>query len=140
VPEVVPEPDRLGEVLVQAQRAGHRPRDLRHLDRVRQARAEVVALGGDEDLRLVLEAAERLGVHDPVAVALQRRAQAAVGLLSGAARRVRARRQGREHLVLPRGAALGERRGHGARVRVRVAHGSNDRWMNSPMPAYPARS
>ena len=54
--------------------------DLRDLQRVGQPRAVVVALGRDEDLRLVLQAAERLGVHDPVAVALQRRAQPAVGL------------------------------------------------------------
>jgi hypothetical protein len=32
-----------------------------------------------EDLRLVLEAPERLGVDDPVTVALERRANGAVG-------------------------------------------------------------
>jgi hypothetical protein len=80
VAEVVPEADRLREVLVERQRPRHRARDLRDLERVRQPRAEVVALGRDEDLRLVHEPAERLGVDDPVAVALQRRAQPAVGL------------------------------------------------------------
>ena len=53
-------------------------RDLRDLERVRQPRAVVVALGRDEDLRLVLEAPEGLAVHDPADVALQRRAQPAV--------------------------------------------------------------
>ena len=85
VAEVVAEPDRLGEVLVERQRPRDRPRDLRDLERVRQPRAVVVALGRDEDLRLVLQAPERLAVHDPVAVALQRRAQRAVGLVDARA-------------------------------------------------------
>ena len=72
--------DRLGQRLVQAQRGGQRARDLRDLERVRQARDEVVALGVDEDLRLVLQPAERLGVEDAVAVALERGAEL-VGLL-----------------------------------------------------------
>ena len=82
VAEVVAEPDRLGEVLVEPERARDGARDLRDLERVRHARAVVIALGRDEDLRLVLQAPERLAVHDPVAVALQRRAQRAVGLLA----------------------------------------------------------
>ena len=69
VPEVVAEGDRLGQVLVEAQRAGDAARDLRHLDRVGQARPEVVALVRDEDLRLVLEPAEGARVDDAVAVA-----------------------------------------------------------------------
>ena len=71
VPDVVAEGDSLGEVLVEAQGAGDRASHLRHLERVREARDEVVLLGGDEDLRLVLEAAEGLGVDDTVAVALE---------------------------------------------------------------------
>ena len=66
-----------------AQRARDGARDPARLERVREARAVVVALGRDEHLRLVLEPAERLGVDDPVAVALERRAQ----------RRVRLRRE-----------------------------------------------
>ena len=86
VAEVVPEPDRLDEVLVERERARDRARDLGDLERVGEPRAEVVALGRDEDLRLVLQPPERLAVHDPVAIALQRRAQPAVGLarLAGA--------------------------------------------------------
>ena len=78
VAEVVAEPDRLHEVLVEPQRAADRARDLRRLQRVGQPRPVVVALGRHEHLRLVLEAPERLAVHDPVAIALERRAQRAL--------------------------------------------------------------
>ena len=53
VAEVVAEPDRLDEILVQPQRPRDAARDAGRLERVRQPRAEVVALGVDEDLRLV---------------------------------------------------------------------------------------
>ena len=56
-----------------AQRLGERARDLRDLDRVGQARAEMVALVVDEHLRLVGEAAEGGGMDDAVAVALESR-------------------------------------------------------------------
>src|SRR5262249_41731214 len=69
VPEVVPERDGFGQVLVQAQRAGRAAGDLRDLDRVGQPRPEVVPFIGDEDLGLVLQAPERARVDDPVAVA-----------------------------------------------------------------------
>src|SRR5207253_6049488 len=68
VAEIVTEPDRLDEVLVEAQCTGDPTRDSRRLERVREPRAEVVALGVDEDLRLVSQPPERLGVDDPVAV------------------------------------------------------------------------
>ena len=58
VAEVVRQRQRLGEILVEAERAGERAGDLRHLDRMGQAGAVVVALVEDEDLGLVLEAAE----------------------------------------------------------------------------------
>ena len=79
-PDVVAEPDRLGEVLVQPQRPRDDPRDAGRLERVRHPRAVVVAGGVDEDLRLALQAAERLRVQDAVAVALERRAHAALVL------------------------------------------------------------
>ena len=75
VAEVVPERDRLGEVLVQPQGPGGRPGDLGDLERVRQANAVVVPLRREEHLGLVLEAPERLGVDDPVAVALVGRSE-----------------------------------------------------------------
>ena len=60
VAEVVAHDDRLGEHLVEPEELGHRARELRHLERVRDARAVVIALGRQEDLRLAGEAAERL--------------------------------------------------------------------------------
>ena len=70
---VVAEPDRLGQILVQPQRARDDTGDPGRLERVRHSRPVVVAGGVDEDLRLPLEAPERLRVDDPVAVALKRR-------------------------------------------------------------------
>src|SRR5258707_1102826 len=64
VAEIVRQREHLGEVLVERQRAGERPRDLRGLHAVREPRAVVVALVVHEDLRLVLEAAERGGMDD----------------------------------------------------------------------------
>ena len=100
VAEVVAEPDRLGQVLVEPQRPRHVARDPAGLERVREPGAVVVALGRDEHLRLVLEPPERLGVHDPVAVALERRAVVGVGLLAQPAGRVRARGERREARLL----------------------------------------
>ena len=71
VAEVVAERDRLGEVVVELQRAGERAGDLRHLDRVGEAGAEMVALVIDEHLGLVGEAAEGGRMDDAVAVALE---------------------------------------------------------------------
>ena len=78
VTRVVPEPDRLDEILVQPQRPRDDARDRRRLERVRHARPVVVALRVDEDLRLPLQPAERLRVDDAVAVALERRPHAAL--------------------------------------------------------------
>ncbi len=100
VAEVVAEPDRLHEVLVQAQRPRHRPRDRGHLQRVREAGAVVVAPRRHEHLRLVGQAPERLPVHDPVAVALEGRPQRAVLLGVRAPGGIGARRQRREQLLL----------------------------------------
>ncbi len=97
VARVVPEADRLDEVLVQAQRSRDDAGDRRGLERVRHSRPVVVAEWVDEDLRLSLQAAERLGVHQAVAVALKRGADAA-GLLwtVATAGGVRPHRKGRE--------------------------------------------
>jgi len=78
VAQIVAQRHRLGQVLVQAQGPGHAAGDARHLQRMREPGAEVVATRRDEHLRLVLQPPERLAVHDPVAVALKRRAQRAV--------------------------------------------------------------
>ena len=79
VAAIVPEGDRLGQRDVQAAGPRDRRRHLRHLEGVGQAGALVV-VGEDEDLRLAGEPAERGAVQDPVAVALEARAQR-VGLL-----------------------------------------------------------
>src|SRR5919108_3576646 len=98
--QVVPQADGLREVLVQAERARDVASDPAGLERVRKASAVVIAFGSDEDLRLVLQAPERLRVHDPVAVALERRAVVRVGLGLRPYGGVRARGERRQRLVL----------------------------------------
>ena len=78
--EVVRERDRLGEFLIQPEGARDRARDLRGLHRVREAGAVVVALVIDEDLGLVLEAAERGAMDYAIAIALEAGAHRMVGL------------------------------------------------------------
>jgi hypothetical protein len=103
VAEVVAQHDRLRQVLVEGQGASDRPRDPGHLEGVREARAVVVALRRDEHLCLVLQPPERLRVDDPIAIALERRAQRRVRLGDRPLRRVRARRERREHGCLGSG-------------------------------------
>ena len=88
--EIVRERDGLGEVLVEAQLPRDRARDLRHLERVRQPRAIVVALVEDEHLRLVGETPEGGGMQDAVAVALEGAARRASASAPAAATRHRA--------------------------------------------------
>ena len=76
VTRVVAEPDRLDEILVQREGPGDDAGDAGRLERVGHPRPVVVAGRVDEDLRLALQPAERLGVDDPVAVALERRPHA----------------------------------------------------------------
>ena len=71
VTEVVSECDGFSEVFVQVERARYRPRYLGHLQGVRQTGGVVVAEWGYEDLCLVLQPPERLGVQDAVPVALK---------------------------------------------------------------------
>jgi hypothetical protein len=108
VPEVVAEADRLHQILVQSQRAGNRARDRGDLERVSQPCAVVIALRRHEHLRLVLQPAERLAVHDSVAVALERSAQRAVLLCPCASCGVGARRQRRQRVLLQLALSLGE--------------------------------
>ena len=86
VAEIVGQRQRLGEILVEAERAGDGARDLRHFEAVGQPGAVMVALVIDEDLGLVLQAAERGRMDDAVAVALKRRAQSRAPARDGAAR------------------------------------------------------
>ena len=122
-PRSCPSPIASVRSSLSAQRARDGARDLRDLERVRQPRAVVVAGRQHEHLRLVLEPAERLAVHDPVAVALKRRPQPAVGLVELAYGRVRARRERRQIRLLAGLHPLRERVGDGpARMLVNPVH------------------
>ena len=85
---IVNEADCLHQVFICAQRAGDGTSDLRHLERVSQARAIIVAFVVDENLGLVFEAAEGGRVQDAVAVALERSAVLRLFVQVGAAFRV----------------------------------------------------
>jgi hypothetical protein len=74
VAEIVGERKRLGQILVGAQVAGKRAGDLRHFERVGEARTVVIAFVIDEDLGLVVEPAEGRRVQDAVPIARVRRA------------------------------------------------------------------
>ena len=71
VAEVVGQRDGFGQIFVQPQRAGDGAGKLRYLQRMREPGAEQVALVVQEHLRLVDQPAERGGMHDAVAVALE---------------------------------------------------------------------
>ena len=106
VAEIVTEPDRLGQVLVEAERAGDGASDPAGLQRVGQPGPVVVALGGDEDLGLVLEPPEGLAVDNAIAIALERRADWAVRLLDRPQRWIGPRCIGSKKLRLPGGDAV----------------------------------
>src|SRR5262245_59726161 len=72
MPEIVTERDGLGEFLVEPQHVRDGPRDLRHLERVREPGAIVIASWREEYLRLVFQPAKRLAVNDSIAIALKR--------------------------------------------------------------------
>src|SRR5438067_1040495 len=101
--EVVAERNRFGQLFVQAQHLRDRPRDLRHLERVRQPRAVMIAGRREEHLRLVLQTPERLAVDDPIAVPLKRRPDVVFALGSKPPARVGALgRLRRKNLALAR--------------------------------------
>src|SRR3546814_10096167 len=56
--DIVRETQRLGQILVEPERAGDAAADLRDLDAVGQANAVMIAVGRDEHLRLVAQAAK----------------------------------------------------------------------------------
>ena len=96
VAEVVGERQRLGEILVEAERARNRARDLGDFEGVGEACAVVVALVEHEHLGLVGEAPECRRVDDAVAVAPIGAARAALRLgMAAAAAQTRVGREGR---------------------------------------------
>ena len=103
VPEVMPEGDGLGQVLVQSERPRDRAGNLGDLQGVDEAGAVVIALRGEKHLRLVGEPPEALGVQDAVAIALEARPEG-VRLLGNAP----SERVARERRVRGKPLALGE--------------------------------
>lgn len=71
VPQIMRQRDGLGEILRNPQAARQRARDLGHFQAVGQAGAEQVAFVVDEDLGLVFQAPERIGMDDAIPVALE---------------------------------------------------------------------
>ena len=72
--EIVRQRQRLGEILVEPQPAGERARNLRDFKRMGEPRAIVIAFVENENLSLMLKAAERRCMDDAVAVAAKRAA------------------------------------------------------------------
>ena len=68
---IVGQSQGFGEILVQAERAGGRAGDLGDLKGMRKTGPVMIALMGDEDLGLLLEATEGVRVNNPVPVALK---------------------------------------------------------------------
>ncbi len=62
----------LDQIFIELQSAGDGATQLRHLKRVRHPRAKEIAFMVQEHLRLVNQAPERGGMHDTVAIALER--------------------------------------------------------------------
>jgi hypothetical protein len=85
---VVAETDRLDEVFVEAKGPCDSSRDPGRLQRVSHTGSVVVARRIDEDLRLAFQPAERLGMQDAVAVALERRPEKAILLVAQTAARL----------------------------------------------------
>ena len=109
MPEIVRERDRLGEFLIEAECARDGARDLRGLERMRQASAVVIALVIHKHLGFVFEASKRGRMNDAVAIARKDGAHRMLGFGKAAPatgpRRHRIRRQhARRYLLelLPR--------------------------------------
>ena len=62
---------RLGQILIQAQKSRDGPRNLRHFNGMGQARAEMITFVIDKHLRLVLQAPKGRGVDDTVPIPLK---------------------------------------------------------------------
>ena len=75
--DIVSKAECFGKILVQSQRASDRAADLGDLQAVRQADAEMIAIGGKENLRLVSQPAETDRMNDSIAIALKGVARAA---------------------------------------------------------------
>jgi hypothetical protein len=96
VAQIVRERERFSQILIETKGPGDRAGDLRDFQAMRKPRAQVIPLVADENLRLVLQTPERVGMNDTVAVALEGRAQRVLRLVvKASARRPRIGRIGR---------------------------------------------
>jgi hypothetical protein len=71
VADVVPESQSFGQILVQIQRRGRGPGNLRHFDGMSEAVAEMIGNSGRKDLGFVLQPPECARMNDPVSIALE---------------------------------------------------------------------
>ncbi len=71
MPKIMNQRHAFGQILVEPQARASARAIWATLDRMGEPRAVMIAIGGDEDLRLVFQATEGSGVDDPVAVALE---------------------------------------------------------------------
>jgi hypothetical protein len=71
--DVVNQRKRLGQIFVQAKRRRNRPGDLRDLNRVGQAAAKMIGRPAGKYLGLPRETPEGTGLHDALAIPLERR-------------------------------------------------------------------
>src|SRR5947207_6277845 len=69
--QIVRERDCFRQILVQPQCTRDGAADRSHLDRMRQARAQMVARAVEKNLRLVFQAAERARMNDARTIALK---------------------------------------------------------------------
>ena len=77
VADVMRQTQRLGQILVQSQRARDHPADLRHFQAVSEPDPVMIAIGRHKHLSLVAQPAKGDGMNDPVAVTLELAARAA---------------------------------------------------------------
>ena len=98
VAQVVRQGNGFDQVFVELQRARHGAAQLRHFQRMREARAKQVALVVQKDLGFVDQAPKRGAMHDAVAVALKLGTRGRRGLRKAPPARVRrVAGVGREH-------------------------------------------
>src|SRR5581483_313862 len=69
--EIVRQREGFNQVNIEAKLCGQGAGDLSDFDGVRQAIAKMVGISASEDLRLMVQPAERAGMNDPVAVAFE---------------------------------------------------------------------
>ena len=75
VAQIMRQRQRLGEILVDTERAGQAAGDLRHFQAMGETHAEMITIRRDKHLRLVAQPAERAGMDDPVTIARKRAAR-----------------------------------------------------------------